>query len=703
MKHLLIILFLIQFIGLKSQEYYYFKDEKIEIKKLTNKAYLQYSNFKLEEEKSFLSKEGWEIVGWNIKEGMHEFESLDKSKTSNIFYEVYIESKNSRVMLPKKANILYAEFYFEYNNSEIAPTQLFYVQLKDRQDIEKLKELAAKQGVELLGFNKFMPEFYTLRVKNAVNSISVSRTFYETGFFVSSEPNFVYVNPYNCTNDPQFGNLWGLRNTGQSGGINGVDIKACNAWNSTTGNQNIIVAVIDNGVELTHSDLVQNLHPLSFNAINNTSPSILSGLNSNAPWHGTHCAGTIGAVGGNSLGVVGVAPNIRLMSINVQYGSGVEQILANGINLAWQNGASVLNNSWGGGSPNSLIQAAISNALNNGRNGAGSVVVFSSGNNNSSVSSPANNNPDIIVVGSNTRNGNRSSFSNFGSQLDIVAPGSDIVSTILNNNFGSFSGTSMAAPHVSGVAALILSVNPCLSQKAVHDIICKSGQKIGGVPYNLNTRDIRLGSWNNEMGHGLVNAEFCLQLADNFYLQKNNENGFKNYLYRRFEAGANVDPSNTSGDYTVDPNADVTLRATESITLKEGFHAKAGSRFYAKIEPNAPCNHSNPILKMSKVEIPKESETNDNYNIYIPQINAFPNPTKDIVKIEFETKETSKVQIFISDIQGKNIFTDFFNRDIGKFKEEVAGFQTLKNGTYILKTCVNNHCQTFKIIKDANQ
>lgn len=172
-------------------------------------------------------------------------------------------------------------------------------------------------------------------------------------------------------------------------------------------------------------------------------------------------------------------------------------------------------------------------------------MVFCSGNNpflranGFSVWYPGSSNPNIVVVGAMTSTGQKSNFSCYGNQLDVVAPGSNILSTILNNDLAYYDGTSMAAPHVAGIAALILSVNPCLSGKQVRDIIEKTCQKVGSYNYSI-TSGRPNGNWNNHMGYGLVDAYAAVQLAqamnsptldlmvrdgnDDFGIQPNNTN-----------------------------------------------------------------------------------------------------------------------------------------------------------------------------------
>ncbi|MDO4783135.1 MAG: S8 family serine peptidase [Capnocytophaga felis] len=380
----------------------------------------------------------------------------------------------------------------------------FYVKLKKSKDYGILKRKAQERNIIIVEQNKFMPLWYTLRITKATpkNTLEVANEFYEMKIFSSSQPDFLSDDRL-CCNDPMFKNMWGLNNKKNPN----IDMDACQVWNITQG-ENIKVAVLDNGIFKEHIDLKTNLSLLSYNTETNSSPSQLLGD------HGTHCAGTIAAIKDNGTQVVGISPKAKLIDVsNSLKGIPNSRIKrADGINWAWQNGADIISNSWGSSVQFQVIDEAIENAINRGRNGKGCIVVFASGNDNANVAYPANVNSNILSVGSITSEGRRSNFSNYGNRLDVVAPGSDILSTLPDNKIGYNSGTSMACPHVAGVAALILSANPNLTGKEVCDIIEKTAQKVGG--YNYQTRsDKPNGSWNNEMGYGLVNAYKAVQYA----------------------------------------------------------------------------------------------------------------------------------------------------------------------------------------------
>lgn len=385
-----------------------------------------------------------------------------------------------------------------------------YVKLKSEKDYSLLKAKASELHIDIIEQNKFMPLWYTLKITKSTpgSTLETANTLFETGSFASSQPDFL-SDDLQCTNDPMFGSLWGLNNSANTN----LDINACQAWNLAQG-AGVNVAVLDQGIFKTHTDLNTNIHPSSYNTETNTSPSQLFGD------HGTHCAGTIAAIKDNSIQVVGVAPKAKLMDVsNSLAGTANSRIKrADGINWAWQNGADIISNSWGSAVQYQVINDAIANALQNGRSGKGTIIVFATGNDYGAVAYPANINANILAVGAMTSAGNRSAFSNYGSQLDVVAPGSGILSTVPNNGTGTKDGTSMATPHVAGVAALILSVNSCLTAKQVRDIIEQTAQKVRTDIYSYTTTPGKPnGTWNNEMGYGLVDAYAAIVKAKSIY------------------------------------------------------------------------------------------------------------------------------------------------------------------------------------------
>lgn len=325
----------------------------------------------------------------------------------------------------------------------------------------------------------------------------MANELYETGLFASSVADFSSNDLY-CSYDPLVGSQWGLYNSNYAD----MDISACAAWNYATG-RNIKIGVLDQGIDMDHIDLVENISSLSYDTETNTSPSILYGD------HATHCAGIAAAARNNGIHVAGVAPDAKLVSIsNSLHGTTNSRIRrADGINWAWRNGVDVISNSWGSSTKHPAINQAIYNAFRYGREGKGCVIVFAAGNDyRRPVSYPANCNDTIIAVGAIEKTGSLAPYSNVGEKLDVVAPGSDILSTMPNNMTREMDGTSMACPHVAGLAALILERNPSLKVTEVNDLIEKNTKKIT-VDYPVIKKN---GSWNNDFGYGLIDAHKTL-------------------------------------------------------------------------------------------------------------------------------------------------------------------------------------------------
>ena len=408
--------------------------------------------------------------------------------------------------LKTKNGIASATYLLEQNGSFSAITDEFIVKLKETTSYEQLQELAEKYNCRLGDENEFVKNQFKLYVSKTaeLNAMQMANRFYETGLFEFSEPNFAIINAAN-SDDPHFPFQWNLKNTGQFGQA-GIDIKAEQAWAITKGSPNIKIAVIDDGVDLTHPDLQGNLLP-GYDA---TGRNTAGGPYDDNDLHGTWVAGVIGAlqnnrVNGSYEGISGIAPNCKIIPIKAAYnGICPTDLGANAINWAVQNGADVINCSWSGGGAYTPLTNAINNAVINGRGRKGCVVVYSSGNNGvPTVNYPAILS-NVIAVGAVDVDGYRRSDSNYGTALDVVAPGEMIHTTDRQDRQGTtiglpgkydptFSRTSAAAPHVSGIAALILSIDPLyLSRQQVTDIILQSAD--------------RYPNRHNEYGYGLVDA-----------------------------------------------------------------------------------------------------------------------------------------------------------------------------------------------------
>ncbi|MEJ2634418.1 MAG: S8 family serine peptidase [Calditrichia bacterium] len=427
---------------------------------------------------------------------------------------------------------------FRYGRVRQITNDEFFVKFRSGISFHEIEQLNAEYGVEIL--KSLGDGVYQLSVGNGagLNGLLAANAYFLSGLADWAEPEFIYPNGelLNATvNDALWNEQWAHRNTGQTvatgsnlgpSSVNGspdADMDVDLAWNITAGGDpDIIVGILDTGTDLDHPDLQANIVAGYDFAENDNVP------NDDAIGHGTCTAGIVAAVGDNAIGVSGIAYQCKIMPVRIfnDGGTARNQWIANGINWAWQNGADILSNSWGGGSPSSLIDDAISNAKQNGRGGRGCVILFSSGNDgHDPVNYPAYLSDVIAVGASNMFDEKKNPGSsdqqywwggNYGSALDIVAPTIVYTTDIAGSGGYSsddyidvFNGTSAACPNAAGVAALVLSVDPNLTSDEVQTIMEESTDRIEKFPYNSS-------GWNKHVGYGRVNAYKAVLAAQGF-------------------------------------------------------------------------------------------------------------------------------------------------------------------------------------------
>ena len=297
-----------------------------------------------------------------------------------------------------------------------------------------------------------------------------------------------------------FADLWGLKK-----------IQSSSAWDVATGSEGVIVAVIDTGADYNHPDLNGNI-------LRDASGKVIGrdfAYSDSDPWddhgHGTHVAGTIGAVGNNALGVVGINWKVKIMPLKVfdAYGRGDAAKGAAAMIYAADSGAKVINNSWGGEGYSETVHQAVEYARSKNV-----VVVASAGNDTTDAlqKSPAME-PGAITVSAFDYNDQIGSFSNFGEKIDVAAPGVEVLSlkasqnnicgsnNTVGTNYCYLSGTSMAAPHVSGLAALLLAKNPGFGAEQIRQAV------------RMGADDVGLADWDKNSGYGRINSAKSLGLA----------------------------------------------------------------------------------------------------------------------------------------------------------------------------------------------
>ena len=318
------------------------------------------------------------------------------------------------------------------------------------------------------------------------------------------EPDFA-IRPTAVPDDPSFTDQWGLRNTGQSGGSRGGDIAAVAAWDVTTGSRSVVVAVIDSGFDYTHPDLAANAwrNPgeVPGDGLDNDGNGFVDDVhgwdfaNDDADpmdddGHGTHVAGTIGAVGDNGVGVTGVSWQVSIMGLKFLDAEGSGSIsdaiaaISYATRMRREFGVNVVatNNSWGGADRSLALRAAIAEG-----GAAGILFVTAAGNDGVNgdrrANYPANEDLDAVIAVTATNRSNRlPAFATYGPvHVDLAAPGAAIRSTVPGGGYATFSGTSMAAPHVTGTIALLATANPAASATAIRGAILSTTRPLAAL------------------------------------------------------------------------------------------------------------------------------------------------------------------------------------------------------------------------------
>ncbi|HYN44928.1 MAG TPA: NosD domain-containing protein [Candidatus Limnocylindrales bacterium] len=412
-----------------------------------------------------------------LKRGAVQVQALSSLNPQTNYYTTILRSKKPK----NKFDI--TSLRSEHKSGELLVKYTKKLPKKDLENFYKSQNMTLIKDYPGIGYHLIRVD--ESRLENAMEGLSVSDKFED------AEPNY-RVKALKTPNDPRFNELWGMNNTGQTGGTPDADIDAPQAWDISTGSKEVIVAVIDTGVDHTHEDLAGNMwaNPgeIPGNGLDDDKNGFIDdyygwdfAYKDNDPIdgdsHGTHVSGTIGGVGNNGKGVAGVSWNVRIMAVKFldDSGSGYDSDAIDAINYATMMGADIMSNSWGGGGYSSALEAAIQAADN-----AGILFIAAAGNDADNTDQypfyPAGYDvPNVMSIAATDKNDNLADFSNYGhSTVDIGAPGVDILSSVPGNAYASYSGTSMAAPHVSGAAALLKAFNPSLTHLEIKDILMNS-------------------------------------------------------------------------------------------------------------------------------------------------------------------------------------------------------------------------------------
>jgi subtilisin family serine protease len=375
-----------------------------------------------------------------------------------------------------------------------------------------------------------LDRIYTFEVPKDVNILTAIAAYAANSYVEYAEPNFI-GQAHAIPNDPMFTTQWGLRNDGTNPpnhpGTADADIDAPEAWDIETGDSSVIVAMLDTGIDWDHPDLsarIWNNADETVNGVDDDGNGYIDDIrgwdfanNDNNPiddhGHGTVNAGIVGANTNNGVGVAGVDWHCKIMAVKVlnQNMWGLYSWWASGLKYAADNGAKVISMSMGGTSSSQTLKDAVDYAY-----GLNCVIVVSMGNDNSNTIYYPAAYSNVIAVGATDTDdtrcvppdwqpfGMQNGGSNYGNHIDVVAPGNWINSTVWNNVYQYWGGTSMAAPFVSGLAALLFAKEPTLTNAEVQNIICITAEDQVGNPAEDTP------GWDIYYGFGRINAYHAL-------------------------------------------------------------------------------------------------------------------------------------------------------------------------------------------------
>lgn len=399
--------------------------------------------------------------------------------------------------------------------------------------------------------------------------------------------------------DPSYNDQWHYDNTGQTEGTEGADINLQQAWNLETGDNNVVVSVHDSGIDTDHPDLVDvlwtNTGEVPGNGIDDDNNGYIDDVHGFNFWnstgdvedfngHGSHTAGTIAAKNNNGYGVSGIAggtsanDGVRVMMMRLGDNNGSPYIFnpAPSFVYAADMGATISSNSWGGGSYDQAVVDAINYFVAEAKNSTmdGGLVIFSAGNSSSSYPDYKSDLDNVLMVAASNHDDQKAWYSNYGDWIDLTAPGGEtnslsregVLSTVPGGGSAFYQGTSMACPHVSGVAALVASYQSGLSNSELSEILISSTDSIDHVNPNYNGllgsgRIDALLALNNVNGIGIVEK---LDITPGSYSLELEQGITQEYISKI------VNSSNVDLAIAISTNEEWIILDEDSITLRKG-------------------------------------------------------------------------------------------------------------------------------------
>ncbi len=522
--------------------------KKIDLKERNDKLVVvlnQYRNSKASVENELKNITGSDA---DVKEAINNIYMINfKGEQSNLRMKSLYSKLSSRNDLIK---FITPAYYGVSSNITVVCADEFIVRLKNISEKAKLDFLNEKSGVIVLGNVADNNGFYLKTINgNSKTSLDLCEEYLNSGLFEYCEPNFIYPNCETLCftpNDARFGGQWNLQNTGQTvksssasngdvssyNGLTGSDMSITKAWDYTLGSPSVEIAIFDTGIDSTHPDFAGNVltgYDAVIDAYGVPKDSI-------AFAHGTNCAGIIGAVTNNNLGVAGIAGGCKIRSYKIFTSTGTTTTIIEGraFDTARVKGIHIISCSWED-DPSATVTNAINSCATSGRGGLGAIIFFASGNEGRNAPAYPSYLSNVVGVGSSTPydqlkapcTGNQFRIgSNFGEDVngdvDCVAP--SIVPTVDIQGTGGdndsagvagdysmvFGGTSASCANAAGVAALVLSINTSQTRLQVIDNLLRGCDKIENVDYSSTKT---YGKWSSYMAYGRLNAYNSVRLA----------------------------------------------------------------------------------------------------------------------------------------------------------------------------------------------
>lgn len=379
------------------------------------------------------------------------------------------------------------------------------IKLNDRQDNQRLSSTS-----------QFVSRVRIVSIDPKLDPLHLAQEVERHPGILMAEPNYpIFIEDQKdilIPDDLQFIRQWHLRNTGEvERSIEGEDVDALAGWDIFTGDPEFLIAIVDTGIDFFHPDLEGNLsvnkNEIEGNGIDDDENGFIDDFygydfinDDQDPFddngHGTHVAGIAGAIGNNGIGVTGIAWNIKMLPVKAfnSRGQGDTSVAIKAVEYAVSHNVKIINASWGSDSRSRILEQVLKSARADGI-----LTIAAAGNDRTDKESYPAAFESVVSVGSLDLEGKKSDFSNFGSTVAISAPGTSIFSTKVNNTYGALSGTSMATPIVSGVAALIWGKHPEFSLQDVENILFSSVDEI----------DV-----DEELGVGRINVRKALEIEE---------------------------------------------------------------------------------------------------------------------------------------------------------------------------------------------